>query len=104
MLVSWLRHKASVEILQYTLRSQFKASLLRRKIIQSLPQENSGMVKVEQKLVRQHMWYIQCTNFSKVKTIFFVFKTLCTDRVRYGMKKIIPYFRTVPQFTRKYRK
>ena len=46
IIASWLRHKTSVEILQYTLQSQFKTCFLRPKTIQSLRQENSGVVKL----------------------------------------------------------
>ena len=42
IIVSWLRHKTFVEILQYTSRSQFKTRLLRHKIIQSLGKLRCG--------------------------------------------------------------
>ena len=41
------------------------------------------------------MWYIQCNNFSKVKTKVFVFKTLCIERVRYGKNNTVFSYRTV---------
>ena len=51
IIVSLLHHKDSVQIMQCTLRSQFKTCLLRHKIIQSLGKKNTGVVKPVQKLV-----------------------------------------------------
>ena len=57
IIVRLLRHKTSVETLQFKLRSQFKTCLLRPKIRANLRQKNSGVVKT-------------CTKISNTRSIF----------------------------------
>ena len=59
MIVSLLRHKTSVEILHFKLRSQFKTCLLRHKNNTEVTLKNSGVVKLIQNLATNTSYSMQ---------------------------------------------